>query len=225
MTLNSIYLFVAHGGLVKNKIDMYQPILDDRRTILLSHLYKLSQEKENVKHGVSLSHFIEHYTMTSILAIAYGDMCSFQPGDPILHKAFAITERAANTMSPADQVREFFPIIKKVWPVKRDKYLKVRDDFGEFYGGLLDQYKSNTNNEQDCFVKDIISLGELTDLQLRNFIGIFVGAGSDTTTSTLEWLIAFLANNPSIQNKAYQEIDNVVGLSRLPGAQDGKKII
>lgn len=161
--------------------------------------------------------------MTSILAIAYGDMCSFQPGDPILHKAFAITERAANTMSPADQIREFFPIVKKVWPVQRDKYFKVREDFNEFYGVLFDEYKSNMdNNEQDCFVKDIIKTGELTDLQLKHFIGTFVGAGSDTTTSTLEWLIAFLANNPNIQNKAYQEIEDAVGLSRLPDAQDGK---
>ncbi|CAO3633968.1 unnamed protein product [Mucor hiemalis] len=215
---------IAHSGLVKNKIDVYQPILDDRRTILLSHLYKLSQETCNVGKGVSLSHFIEHYTMTSILAIAYGDMCSFEPGDPILHKAFAITERAANTMSPADQVREFFPIIQKVWPTKRDKYFKVRDDFGEFYGGLLEQFKANGDKSQDCFVKDIISLGELTDLQLRNFIGIFVGAGSDTTTSTLEWLIAFLANNPGIQTKAYQEINDVVGTTRLPGAQDESRL-
>jgi cytochrome P450 len=214
--LNAI---IAHSGLVKNKIDIYQPILDDRRTILLSHLYKLSQE--NPKNGVSLSHFLEHYTMTSILAIAYGDMCNFEPGDPVLHKAFALTERAANTMGPADQIREFFPILKFFWPIQRDKYFKVRDEFGEFYGGLLMQFKGQEQQQQECFVKDIIQLNELTDLQLRNFIGIFVGAGSETTTSTLEWLIAFLANHPEIQDKAYKEIEEMIGLDRLPGSQDG----
>lgn len=212
-------VYIAHTGLVKSKIDAYQPILDERRTVLLSHLYQLTHT--NLKEGVSLSHLLEHYTMTSILAIAYGDMCSFEPGDPVLHKAFAITERAANTMGPSDQIREFFPILKTLWPVKRDKYFKVRQDFGDFYGGLLEQFKSQYS-DQDCFVKDIMALDQLTDLQIRNFIGIFVGAGSDTTTSTLEWLIAFLANNLDVQEKAYNEIVDSVGLNRLPGAQDGK---
>ncbi|GAA5811855.1 hypothetical protein MFLAVUS_005301 [Mucor flavus] len=212
---------IAHTGLVKSKIDIYQPILDERRTILLSHLYQLTHT--NLKEGVSLSHLLEHYTMTSILAIAYGDMCSFEPGDPVLRKAFAITERAANTMGPSDQIREFFPILKTLWPVKREKYLKVRQDFGDFYGGLLDQFKSQYS-DQDCFVKDIVALDQLTDLQIRNFIGIFVGAGSDTTTSTLEWLIAFLANNLDVQEKAYSEIIDSVGLNRLPGSQDESRL-
>lgn len=222
---NQVILFLlAHSGLVKNKIDIYQPILDDRRTILLSHLYKLSQQENSQEGGVSISPFIEHYTMTSILAIAYGDMCSFEPGDPVLHKAFALTERAANTMSPADQLREFFPILKTLVPVKREKYVKLRVDTDAFYGGLLNQFKSlgKEEQQQDCFVKDVMALGELTDLQLKNFIGIFVGAGSETTASTLEWLIAFLANHPEVQDEAYKEIEQVVGLDRLPGSQDGK---
>lgn len=211
--------------MVKNKIDTYQPILNDRRTVFLSYLYHLSQDKANVTQGASISHLIEHYTMTSILAIAYGDMCSFQPGDPTLHKAFTITERAVNTMGPSDQIREFFPIIKTLWPLKKEKYLKVRDDSIEFYGGLFNKFKSKmleSDQMKDCFVKDIVQLNELTDLQITNFVSIFVGAGSDTTTSTLEWLIAFLANNPDMQDKAYKEIEDSIGLDRLPGSQDGK---
>ncbi|KAG2211120.1 hypothetical protein INT46_004496 [Mucor plumbeus] len=216
---------IAHGGLVKNKINEYQPILDDRRTVLLSHLYNLSNEKSNLLgQGVHLSKLIEHYTMTSILAIAFGDMCNFQPGDPILHKAFAITEKAASTMSPSDQIREFFPILKTIWPVKRAKYLRIRQDFNEFYGTLLEQFKSkmkeDSDNVPDCFVKEIMKLNELTDLQIMNFVGIFVGAGSDTTTSTLEWMLAYLANHPKVQDRAFHEIKDAIGLERLPGSQD-----
>ncbi|KAI8983968.1 cytochrome P450 [Mycotypha africana] len=217
---------IAHGGLVKNKIDEYQPILDDRRIVLLSHLHNLSQDaKANLNKGVCLTNFIEHYTMTAILAIAFGDMCNFEPNDPVLHKAFAITERAASTMSPADQLREFFPILKVIWPVKREKYFRVRNDSTEFYGKLLEKFKKTmeTYGEdavQDCFVKEVFKLNELTDLQIMNFIGIFVGAGSETTASTLEWLVAFLANNPEVQRKAFEEIKQVVGTDRLPGSCD-----
>ncbi|KAL7324075.1 hypothetical protein PS15p_210644 [Mucor circinelloides] len=216
---------IAHGGLIKNKIDEYQPILDDRRTVLLSHLYNLSNDKSNLSgQGVRLSNLIEHYTMTSILAIAFGDMCNYQPGDPVLHKAFTITERAASTISPSDQIREFFPILKTIWPVKRAKYIQVRNELIEFYGNLLEQSKAkmekNSDDVPDCFVKEIMKLNELTDLQIMNFVGIFVGAGSDTSTSTLEWMLAYLANHPEVQDKAFQEIKDAIGLERLPGAQD-----
>lgn len=218
---------LAHGGLIKNKIDEYQPILDDRRIVLLSHLYNLSNDKSNLSgQGVRLSNLIEHYTMTSILAIAFGDMCNYQPGDPVLHKAFTITERAASTISPSDQIREFFPILKTIWPVKRAKYIQARNELIEFYGNLLEQFKAkmekNSDDVPDCFVKEIMKLNELTDLQIMNFVGIFVGAGSDTSTSTLEWMLAYLANHPEVQDKAFQEIKDAIGLERLPGAQDGK---
>lgn len=163
--------------------------------------------------------------MTSILAIAYGDMCNFKPGDPILHEAFSLTERAANAMSPSDQIREFFPLIQKLWPMKRGKYFKLRDDFKTFYGGLLRQFKEKLADDsapvQDCFVKEILQAGELTDTQIMHFIGIFIGAGSETTTSTLEWTIAYLTNHPDVQDKAFEEIKSAVGLDRLPGAEDG----
>lgn len=45
--------------------------------------------------------------------------------------------------------------------------------------------------------------------------------GSETTASTLEWMIALLANHPEIQDKAYNEIKEAVGLDHLPTHEDG----
>lgn len=155
-------------------------------------------------------------------------MCSFELGDPVVHQVFGLTERVAQAISPADQLREFFPLLKRLWPVKRDKYFKLRDEFYRFYSQLLAQFKSKFQEDkdtlEDCFVKEILISESLTDLQIMYFIGVFVGAGSDTTATTMEWLIAFLANYPETQEKAFQEIQKVVGLDRLPEAEDGKYI-
>jgi cytochrome P450 len=218
----SCFIYVAHNGLIKSQINLYQPILDKRRTILLSHLYnQISEEK-----GVNPTYLLEHYTMSSILTIAFGDICSFEPGNPAVREAFELTERTAEALSPSDQLREFFPILKKFWPVKRKQYLVVRRDLLEYYGNILAQFKESMAKDSskvpDCFVKEILRQNELTDLQIMHFIGIFVSGGSDTTTSTLRWMIAHLANHPEIQDKAYEEIKRVVGLDRLPGANDGK---
>lgn len=46
--------------------------------------------------------------------------------------------------------------------------------------------------------------------------------GSETTSSTLEWMIALLTNHPEIQERAYKEIKENVGLDILPTSDDGK---
>jgi cytochrome P450 len=49
-----------------------------------------------------------------------------------------------------------------------------------------------------------------------------MNTGSETTASTLQWLIAILINFPDVQDKVYEEIFSVVGKDRLPTATDGK---
>lgn len=224
LTFSCFYIlhYVAHNGLIKNQINVYQPILDERRTIFLSQLCNhVSEEK-----GVDPTYLLEHYTMCSILNIAFGDICTFKPGDPAFREAFKLTERTAETLSPSDQLREFFPILKKFCPVKRNKYLLVRRDLLDFYGNILRQFKAalekDSSKVPDCFVKEILRQNELTDPQILHFISIFISGGSETTTSTLRWMIAYLANHPEVQDKAYEEIKKVVGLERLPSASDGK---
>lgn len=213
-------VLTAHSGLIKNKVDLYQPILNERRTALLSYIYKLSEEKKEKDKGIDISYFIEHYTMTSILTIAFGDICSFEPEDPTLHKAFNLTERASKALSPGDQVREFFPILQMLWPAEKTRYFQLRDDIVQFYETLLNQFRAQKST-QDCFVKEIMKENELNDLQIIYFVALFVGAGSDTTASTIEWAISYLANHPEVQDLAYNEIKEEVGLDRLPQSYDG----
>lgn len=214
--------YVAHNGLIKSQVNLYQPILDECRTNLLSHLYSRISEKK----GMDPTYLLEHFTILSILKISFGDICSYEPGDPALCEAFKLTARAAAALSPSDQLREFFPILKKIWPLKHNKYMVVGRDLLEFYGNLLKKFKASMEKDSskvpDCFVKAIIQQNELTDLQIIHFIGLSVSGGSETSASTLRWMIAYLANHPEVQDKAYEDIKKVVGLERLPCASDGK---
>ncbi|KAG2217591.1 hypothetical protein INT45_012447 [Circinella minor] len=207
---------IAHTNLIKKKIDLYQPIIDERRTTLLQNILDASQRNNNI---LSPTMYIEHFTMTSILAIAFGSMAYFKPGDPQLHEAFALTERTAALLGPSEQIREFFPILQKILPSSRAEFVDVRKKMVGFYGGLLERFKKEKVTD-NCFVSEILANGSLTDLQIVSFASLFIGAGSETTASTLEWMIALLANNPDIQTKVYEEIKNNVGLSRLPSHDD-----
>jgi cytochrome P450 len=60
------------------------------------------------------------------------------------------------------------------------------------------------------------------DLEENMLAGIFnlFGAGAETTSNTLSWSFYFLAKNPEVQEKMFQEIDAVVGTMRLPSVDD-----
>ena len=45
-------------------------------------------------------------------------------------------------------------------------------------------------------------------------------SGMETTSTTIEWILHFLASNPSSQKKLQSEVDQIVGQSRLPSLVD-----
>jgi cytochrome P450 len=45
-------------------------------------------------------------------------------------------------------------------------------------------------------------------------------AGTDTSSSTIEWAMALLLNNPDVMEKATEELDDVMGNSRLLEERD-----
>lgn len=49
-------------------------------------------------------------------------------------------------------------------------------------------------------------------------------AGTETSATTLQWALIFLANNPDIQQRLHTEIDSVVPRERLPSLDDRRRL-
>lgn len=49
------------------------------------------------------------------------------------------------------------------------------------------------------------------------------GAGSETTSSTLRWVVLYMALHPDVQAKVQAEIDGVVAKGTLPSLADRAK--
>ncbi len=66
--------------------------------------------------------------------------------------------------------------------------------------------------------------GNATILQMKYDIStIYIfpqTGGTETTTLTLHWAVAVLAEQPNIQEKIAQEIDDIIGRDRLPSLDD-----
>ncbi|KAI9010806.1 cytochrome P450 [Phycomyces nitens] len=213
---------LTHGSLLKRKIDSYQHILDDRRLDFLKNLEAACKDGQEFCMNTQ----IEHLAMTTVLSIVYGgELCYYDTNNPDLHAIYAQTAESTAVLQPSEQIREFLPIFSYIIPSRTKQYQGLVKRTDTFHGNLLRQFKEkmakNPDDVEDCFMKDLITENdEITDLRLSDLAMVFVAAGSDTTSGTLQWLVAALANHPEVQDKAYAEILQHVGKDRLPGPED-----
>ncbi|KAK1510610.1 hypothetical protein CTAM01_01183 [Colletotrichum tamarilloi] len=60
----------------------------------------------------------------------------------------------------------------------------------------------------------------LSKVEISNLTGNFIGAGVDTTTSTMLTFVLAMCLNQDVQSKAHEEIDRIVGRDRYPDWSD-----
>ncbi|XVE64957.1 hypothetical protein DITRI_Ditri07aG0143200 [Diplodiscus trichospermus] len=133
---------------------------------------------------------------------------------------------------------DYFPMLRKIDPqgVRRrmtDHFRKLLDLFGRMFDERLQSRKSRdyaaSNDVLDTLI-DIIE-GNIEELNKNHvmhlFLVLFV-AGTDTTSSTLEWAMAELLRNPQVLLQAKKELDQAIGkgnpvdesnINRLPYLQ------
>jgi cytochrome P450 len=62
--------------------------------------------------------------------------------------------------------------------------------------------------------------GTLGYQNLRSSILDLLIAGSETTSTALTWAVLFMIKHPQIQRRVQEELDQVVGNSRMPQVSD-----
>uniref|UniRef100_F6HXB4 Isoflavone 2'-hydroxylase n=1 Tax=Vitis vinifera TaxID=29760 RepID=F6HXB4_VITVI len=80
--------------------------------------------------------------------------------------------------------------------------------------------KKKKKKKKKTMIEVMLSLQEkepdyYTDLIIRGLMLALLGAGTDTTATTIEWTLSLLLNNPHALKKAQMEIDNHLGDNHL----------
>lgn len=55
---------------------------------------------------------------------------------------------------------------------------------------------------------------------MQQIVGDLFSAGMETVKNTLEWAVVFMLHNPEAAKAVQNELDQVVGRSRLPSLED-----
>ncbi|KAG4170999.1 hypothetical protein ERO13_A12G182000v2 [Gossypium hirsutum] len=108
------------------------------------------------------------------------------------------------------------------------KMKKLHNRFDRFLSGILEEHKtkarqSNGQVKHKDLLSTLISLenadgaegGKLSDTEIKALLLNMFTAGTDTSSSTVEWAMAELIRHPNIMAQVRKELDSVVGRDRL----------
>ena len=92
---------------------------------------------------------------------------------------------------------------------------------------LLDQEADEAGNDIIALYQRAIKENEEGNLgqtynrkHMRNTTCDLVIAGSETTATTINWILLYLLHNPELETKLHEEIDDVIGKDRPPSLTD-----
>uniref|UniRef100_A0A8C3PS48 Cytochrome P450 n=1 Tax=Calidris pygmaea TaxID=425635 RepID=A0A8C3PS48_9CHAR len=108
-------------------------------------------------------------------------------------------------------IEEMCVVLKKC--IQESKECLNKDNLKSYIDALV--FKQEEQNESNTLFHDANVLASALDLLM---------AGSETTSTTLQWAILLLMKHPEIQKKVHAEIERVLGPDRLPTFEDRKKM-
>ncbi|XP_077052923.1 cytochrome P450 1C2 [Siphateles boraxobius] len=101
---------------------------------------------------------------------------------------------------------DFFAFVKGKVVEHRESYdPEITRDMSDAFIGVIDRADTETG---------------LTEAHTEGTVSDLIGAGLDTVSTALNWMLLLLVKHPSIQSKLQEQIDKVVGRDRLPSIED-----
>ncbi|KAD7117813.1 hypothetical protein E3N88_05081 [Mikania micrantha] len=171
---------------------------------------------------------IGHAAFRTSLNLLSNTIFSKDLTDPYEDSGKEFKELIGNMMVEAGKPNlvDFFPVLKKIDPqgIRRRLSIhigKVLEIFDELIEERLQMGRLKQDDVLDVCLKMIQdSPDEITQAHIRSlFLDLFV-AGTDTTSSTLEWAITELLRHPHTMTKAKEELEEVIGKGKIVKEND-----
>nr|AQW38831.1 geraniol 10-hydroxylase-like protein [Nothapodytes nimmoniana]QNS29947.1 cytochrome P450 [Nothapodytes nimmoniana] len=210
-----------------NRLDASQHLRSRKVQELIAYCQKSSQA------GVAVD--IGRAAFRTSLNLLSNTIFSKDLTDPYSDSAKEFKDLVGNIMVEAGKPNlvDFFPVLKKIDPMGIRRRMTIH--FGkvlQLFDGLinerLDQKKTERNESND--VLDVLlttSDGNPEQIDRTHIerlcLDLFI-AGTDTTSSTLEWAMSEALKNPEAMNKAKAELEQVIGKGKLIEEEDVSRL-
>ena len=196
--------------------------------IRISQTYRPLQDLESkqlIYEMLSTDDFSDRfhrYSSSLIFALAYGkrllrgDEREAQEIEEIMEN-FLYAARIGTWIVDAIPALNYLPAFLAPWKRIGDKFHNIE---ARLYTTNMSNARKTESWNWSKQVSPMKEAQEMSNLELAYDIGITYEAGSDTTTMALEVFTMAAVLNPSFVQRAQEELDNVVGVNRLPNFDD-----
>ncbi|XP_028459099.1 cytochrome P450 1B1 [Perca flavescens] len=163
-------------------------------------------------------------------AVCFGKMYSYEDEEFLQvvgrNDQFTKTVGAGSLVDVMPWLQYFPNPIKTVF----ENFKKLNREFSEFIGEKVNEHRKTIQSSivrdmTDAFIVALDQLRDTAGLSLgKDYVtpamGDIFGASQDTLSTALQWIIILLVKYPRVQVRLQQEVDKVVGRSRLPSIED-----
>ncbi|XP_066300800.1 cytochrome P450 2B5-like [Branchiostoma lanceolatum] len=167
-----------------------------------------------------------------ICSIALGDRSEY--GDPDFLRLIHLLNSAVNAKPTVGDVLPLihpgFRRLRFSGASMEEKTVKMFQALQDFCGEQIEKHRQTFDPNDirdfiDAFLleqqraEDEQARENFTDKQLQEVLIDLFMAGTETTATTIDWVLLYMIVNPEIQEKVHQEIDSVLGQSLPSYAQ------
>ncbi|KAE8354986.1 cytochrome P450 [Aspergillus coremiiformis] len=181
------------------------------------------------------AHWTEHIRKESgavVLKITYGYTVEQHARDPLVDLIESCIVKASETVVPGRWLVDFIPILRYIpaWlpgggeTRAAQKLQKDARDFSDIPYTFTKQQMIQGTNEASIvshyLQENDIKPGSKEEHLLKWAAATLYAGAGETTLATMKSVFIAMAMYPHVQRKAQEEIDRVIGTSRLPGHKD-----
>jgi cytochrome P450 len=180
--------------------------------VLVSHVHN---DGGNGEHPVTVMESFQYAMFCLLVHMCFGDRL-----EDARVRDIEATQRELLSNFLSFQVFSFVPAITKIVFRRRwERLISLRRRQEELFVPLI-QARREAGADGDCYVDSMVKLiipedndRTLTNDEIVSLCSEFLSAGTDTTATTLQWILANLVKNQAMQNRLRDEVASFVGAS------------
>ncbi|XP_059211347.1 steroid 17-alpha-hydroxylase/17,20 lyase [Centropristis striata] len=215
-------LWKLHRRLVHNSFTLFGEGTSRLQDIVLSSVDSLCAELlSNGRRGFDPCPAVTRAVTNVVCTLVFS--ATYQPGDAELQEVIRYNDGIVQTIARGGLV-DIYPWMK-VFPNRCLSRLKdcisIRD---RLLARKLEEHKASLSDGDPRDLLDALLQGQgeetMTDDHVLMTAAEAFGAGVETTSTTLLWIVAYLLHHPEVQQRVQKELDEQVGSDRAVSVSD-----
>ncbi|KAF8028143.1 hypothetical protein BT93_E0912 [Corymbia citriodora subsp. variegata] len=204
------------------RLEALRPIREDEVTAMVESIYRDCTSLENKGKALMVKKYLGAVAFNNITRIVFGKR--FVNGDGVMDeqgREFKAIVANGLKLGASLAMAEHVPWLRWLFPLEEEAFAKHCARRDCLTRAIMEEHalaRQKPGGAKQHFVDALLTLQGSYDLSEDTIIGLLwdmITGGMDTTAISVEWAMAELIRNPRAQQKAQEELDRVIGPTRV----------